>query len=207
MSVITISRQSGSEGNQIIRIVCSRLGWKYFDKNLMAQFAAKKGDAPAKITDMSESEHHIKTFWEKAFSRMVMPPVTTPWSLTDPYDMMEELTVQHVSQFIHAAYKEGNVVIVGRGSQVVLKDKPFALHVRIIAPFERRVERWMERENLLRDEAEKITKERDHKHAHFVRTYFKEDINNPVLYDLVINTDKLSPENAADLIVKAVKTI
>ena len=94
MSVITISRQSGSEGNKIVRIVCSRLGWQYFDKNLMAQLAARMGEDPAKVKDITENEHHIRSFWEKAFSHMGMPPLTTPWVLTDTYEFKEEMTVQ-----------------------------------------------------------------------------------------------------------------
>jgi cytidylate kinase len=207
MSVITISRQSGSEGNKIVRIISKRLGWKFFDKNLMAQLAARVGEDPKKVKDITENEHHIKTFWEKVFANIAIPPMTTPWVLSDPYELKEEMTVHQVSEFIQATYGQENVIIVGRGSQVVLKDKPFVLHVRIIAPLERRIERWMEREDLSRDEAEKITKVRDHQHAHFVRTYFDEDVNNPDLYDLIISTEKLYPENAADLIIKAVKFI
>jgi cytidylate kinase len=99
------------------------------------------------------------------------------------------------------------VIIVGRGSQVILKDLPDVLHVRIIAPLERRIERWMERNNISHEEAKKITLERDRKHVHFVETYFDEDINNPDLYDLIINTDKLTLDCAADLIIDAVDSL
>lgn len=207
MSVITISRQSGSEGNKIVRILSSRLGWHYFDKNLMAQLAARRGEDPAQVSDITENDYHIKTFWEKAFGHLTSTQVPYPWLLTDSTELEEELTVQQVSKFINAAYRQENVIIVGRGSQVVLKDKPYVLHVRIIAPLERRIERWMERQNLSRNEAEKITKDRDHRHAHYVKTYFNENVNNPDLYDLIISTEKLYPENAAELIIKAIKYI
>jgi cytidylate kinase len=207
MSVITISRQSGSEGNKIVRILSERLGYPTFDKDLMAQLAAERELVPAPILDSTEDEHHIKTLLEEAFGSMSMPFGTTPGTLYDAYGIAEEITVQQVSGFIHAAYQEGNVIIVGRGSQVVLREKRDVLHVRIVAPFERRIKRWMSREHVPYDEAKKIAKDRDHRHVHFVRTYFGEDIHNPDLYDLIINTDKLSLEKAADLIIEAAKNI
>lgn len=207
MSVITISRQSGSEGNNIVGILCDRLGYKYFDKHLMAQLAAERGLTPTVIADVTEDEHHIKTLWEEAFSNMLLPQSAMPWTLSDAYGIEEEVTINQVCGFIHAAYHKGNVIIVGRGSQVVLRDKPDVLHVRIIAPCESRIKRWMEREDISHDDAKKITKDRDHKHGHFVKTYFDQDINNPELYDLIINTDKLSLEKAADLIIDAAKSL
>lgn len=207
MSVITVSRQSGSEGNKIVRILCDRLGVKYFDKHLMMQLAEEKGLDPTKIEDITAEEHHIRSLWEQAFSNLAFPDAPSAWILTPPYTNKEEMTVGQVSAFIQAAYQEGNVIIVGRGSQVVLADKPDVLHVRIVAPLERRIERWMARENVSHKEAEKIIHERNDKHVDFVRTFFDEDINNPELYDLIINTDKFSLEKAADLIIEAANSL
>jgi cytidylate kinase len=207
MSVITISRQSGSEGNQIVRMLCERLGYQYFDKHLMAQLAAEKGLDSIEITDLTAEEHHVKSFWEEAFSNMAVPQFTAPWALTHPYQTQEEMTVRQVSGFIHAAYQHGNIVIVGRGSQVVLKEKADVLHVRIVAPLERRIARWMAREKVSHKEAGSIVKERDHQHIDFVQTYFDEDVNDPELYDLIINTDKLSLEAAVDLIIEAARSL
>ena len=207
MSIITISRQSGSEGNKIVRMLCDRLGYKYFDKHLMIQLAEEKGLDPTKIEDITAEEHHIRSLWELAFSSMTIPQAPSPWILTPPITSKEEMTVRQVSAFIHAAYQEGDVIIVGRGSQVILADKPDVLHVRIVAPLERRIERWMAREDISHKEAEKIVKERNNKHVDFVKTFFDEDINNPELYDLIINTEKLSLEKAADLIIDAANSL
>jgi cytidylate kinase len=207
MSVITVSRQSGSEGNRIVRIACKRLGYKYFDKSLMTRLAIEREINPKVVADVTEDEHHIKSIWEVAFSGMSLPMVPTPWALSDTSGLEEEITVNQVNGFIHSAYRAGNVIIVGRGSQVVLRDKPDVLHVRIIAPLETRIERWMDREHVTYNEAKKIANERDHRHVHFVKTYFDEDINNPDLYDLIINTDKLTLDCAADLIIDAVDSL
>jgi cytidylate kinase len=207
MSVITVSRQSGSEGNRIVRIVCKRLGYKYFDKSLMSRLALEREINPKVVADMTEDEHHVKSIWEVAFSGMSLPMTPTPWALSDTSGLEEEITVNQVNSFIHSAYGAGNVVIVGRGSQVILREKTDVLHVRIVAPLERRIERWMERNQISHEEAKKITIERDHRHVHFVKTYFNEDINNPDLYDLIINTDKLALDCAADLIITAAKTL
>jgi cytidylate kinase len=207
MTVITISRESGSEGNQVVKLVCDRLGWQFFDKHLMAQLAAEGGLDPSQVEDITADDHYVKSFWEEAFSGLSLSYGAMPWILTEPYEAKEEMTVRQVSGFIHAAYRHGNVVIVGRGSQVILKNKPDVLHVRIISPLERRVQRWIERKHISHEAAKDIVKERDRKHIDFVKTFFDEDLTNTDLYDLIINTDKLSLDAAAELIIEAAKTL
>lgn len=207
MTVITISRESGSEGNQVVKLVCDRLGWQFFDKHLMAQLAAEGGLDPSQVEDITADDHYVKSFWEEAFSGLSLSYGAMPWILTEPYEAKEEMTVRQVSGFIHAAYRHGNVVIVGRGSQVILKDKPDVLHVRIISPLERRIQRWIERKHISLEAAKDIVKERDRKHFDFVKTFFDEDLTNTDLYDLIINTDKLTLDAAAELIIKAVKSL
>lgn len=208
MAVITISRQSGSEGNRITKILCERLGWGFFDKNMMAELAREKGLNPEKIEDINAEEHQAKSFWEEVFGNFYYPG-TDPlgWALVAKEEAREELTVRQVQAFINAAHDKGDVIIVGRGSQVVLADKPDVLHVRIVAPLDVRIKRWQERENVSHKEAQKIVKERNQRHINFVKTYFSRDINDLDLYDLVINTEKLSLDAAADFIIKASESL
>ena len=65
MAVITISRQSGSEGNEITRILCERLGYGFFDKKMLAALAKEVGWDPQQVEDLSADLHHVKTLRER----------------------------------------------------------------------------------------------------------------------------------------------
>ena len=93
--------------------------------------------------------------------------------------------------------------MVGRGGQVVLRGLPDVLHVRLIAPLDLRIRRHGERAGLTAAEAREAVLARDRASADFVKLYYDADVADPTLYDLIINTGKLTPSAAADLIISA----
>ena len=205
MTIITISRQSGSQGNIITKMLSQQLGCKFFDKEMMAQLAELIGLDATKIKDLRAEDHHVKTFWEEAFSNLTYPTLDPSiWVLTTEHQVREAMDLSHVITLINASYLHfEDLIIVGRGSQIILGDKPDVLHVRIVAPAETRIQRWMEREGIAYEEAKELVAQRNKKHVDFIKTYFKEDINNLELYDLIINTGKISLEKAVNLIIQA----
>ena len=207
MSVITISRQSGSEGNQVTRILCERLGYRHLDKDMMLQLAKELGLDPPMVGG-TEDLQHVKSFWERVISLFQSPFETgreAPSAIVD--EERKAMTVGQVKNLILTAYEQGNVVIVGRGSQIVLSEKPDVLHVRVVAPLEKRIKVWQERNGSSYEDAHKKTLERDKAHVDFVKTFFNTDLRDPSLYDVVVNTHKLSPEAAADVIIEALSKI
>jgi hypothetical protein len=105
---------------------------------------------------------------------------------------------------IRGLARSESVVINGRGSQFFLKDYPGALHILTIASLELRVQRVMEVYGLDEVSArEKITRYDRNRHE-FIKKYFKADLENPMHYDLTINTDHISTEPAVSIITKAV---
>jgi len=96
-----------------------------------------------------------------------------------------------------------SIVIRGRGSQFILKDFPGAFHVLIVAPIEVRVKRVMESLKLNEEGARKEIARFDDGSREFVKRYFKANIADPINYDIVINTNNLSIEGAASIIVDA----
>ncbi len=208
MAVITLSRQSGSEGNEITKLLCERLGYQYFDKNLMFQLATQIGMKPSEIADASGENYQAKSWLERAFANLASPfSDPSSWTLGAQEDARQALSVLQVRKLINAAYEHGNVVIVGRGGQIALADKKDVLRVRIIAPLDTRIRRWQERENLSYEDARAKVRERDQAHIDFVKRFYDEDVNDPTLYDLVINTEKLTPKAAVDLIVQALELL
>jgi cytidylate kinase len=125
----------------------------------------------------------------------IFSPAVPPFAVTlTDYVRMMEMVIRDLA-------REGNVVLVGRGGQAVLRDKPQALHVQIVAPFQQRVGTLVEREGIEEREASNRVRASDRARRDYLRRYHRVDWLDPTLYDLVINTGKMLPPLAADLIV------
>lgn len=184
MATITISKQLGSLGGGIARGVAETLNYEYADNERIGKILSDFG------VDMKE----MLKFDEKK------PPL---W---------ETFLLQRV-RFIHALQgaiydlaRMGKVVIVGRGGQVLLRNLPGALHVRVVAPFALRVKRLSLSQNIDETLAASIILKNDQDSAGYLQTVLHADLNDASLYDLVINTEHLSPDTAVQLIIESVRS-
>ncbi|MGE5603052.1 MAG: AAA family ATPase [Nitrososphaerales archaeon] len=208
MTVVTISRQLGSHGDTVAQLLCERLGYRYFDKNLMLGLAVQAGVAPYEVVDLSDEKHRARSLIERLFGNYAAPmsdPST--WAVSAEMAAQERMSAAQIRHLILAAHAQGNVVIVGRGGQVVLHDMPGTLHVRVMAPLEVRVRRQQERTGMTAAAARAQLLERDRATADFVRQYFGAGVGDPELYDLIVNTGKLTALDAVDLIVSALGVV
>ena len=246
MAVITISRQYGSGGDEIAARVCELLGYRYFDKSLMAQVAADAGLSESEIVDFSEAGYRSQNILNRLVSLLTTltlaaerTNVAQASSLTRDVSGAnvrqtlagERTSVAQVSRWtrdasgakvrqvedlgadrsvalmrgtIHAAYKLGNVVIVGRGGQAALQAEPGVLHIRIEAPLAVRVQRVSQSAATSARDAERLLAERDQASADYIKRFYGVDSSDSALYHLVVNTDKWSIEAAAQVIAEAV---
>ena len=99
----------------------------------------------------------------------------------------------------------GNAVLVGRGANVLTESLTVGLHVRLIAPRDRRLQTLMDRHSLNRDEAARRMKEDDEGRRYYVKKHFNRNVDDPVVYDLVLNTDRLGYSAVSDLIAQALE--
>src|SRR3989304_5146940 len=99
----------------------------------------------------------------------------------------------------------GNIVVLGRGSQMILRDLPGALHVLTLAPQELRVERLATREGVSTEEATRRVQDGDRARAAFPRQFWKVGGNDPSLYDMTLETSRLPFEVGAELVVAAAR--
>lgn len=204
MAVITISRQFGSHGDTVAQLLCDRLGYRYFDKNLMMGLAAVAGLTPERVIDLTDVKHRARSLVERLFSNYPAPMADPgAWAAGAAAGAEEQMMVAQVKQLIRAAYAEGNVVVLGRGGQAVLHDKPDVLHVRLVAPLELRVRRHGERAGLTPEAAREVVLARDRASVDFVKRYYDVDPADPSLYDLIINTGKVTPAIVAEMIIGA----
>ncbi|MDD5094465.1 MAG: cytidylate kinase-like family protein [Dehalococcoidia bacterium] len=203
MHTVTIRGQSGSRPAEIGRLVADRLQIDYVDREIIAEVASRlhrqKQDIAAKEMPSTSLLDRIAEALERShapgFGEVYLPTWETP--LNDPqYLKALESAIKELA--------EGHsIVIRGRGSQFILRDYPQALHVLVVAPLEVRLKRVMERQNLAEKAAKREISRVDGSRREFTRRYFHAKLEDPVNYDLVINTGSLSVEDAASIIVDA----
>jgi cytidylate kinase len=185
--VITLSSETGAGGGRIARILATELQMNIVGSELIHKVAesAHMSDKVIKSLDeksISLFDSLISSFFE---ARHIWP---------NEY-------LRHLSMVMHTTAEHSNVIIIGRGGSFILKDKAF--RVRIVAPEESRVEKVMNDRHMLQPEALEYVRKYDDYQVGFIKKYFNEDINSPKHYDMMVNTDKVSIESAAESIKKA----
>jgi cytidylate kinase len=111
--------------------------------------------------------------------------------------------VKLISETILQLAEVGNVIIVGRGANIITAKTPHVLHVRLVASLEDRIERVCREYHKTPEEARRYCLEEDPARTRYIRTYFKTDINDPLHYHLIINTSKLGYDQVAQMIGEA----
>ena len=225
MTTITISRQFGSRGDEVVDKICRILGYHPFGKTEIARAAFEAGLSTAEAVDYSEDNYKIKTFFDRLFKRPTTVAQLHVWKenalgmrSVENINIDEESALQLVQKAIKTAYKTGNMVIMGRGGQVILKGMANTLHVRIEADLEDRIqciktqlkaekEVYGAAENVeMRRLAQDLIKARDAASASYIRQFYGCDWADPRLYDLVINTSQVHPDSAVKMIIERVGT-
>jgi len=183
MAIITVSREMGSGGIPIVQKAADELGYRLIDGEAIEEIAPKYGLTREVLSQVDEK-----------------PP-----AFIEHLDRQIELGMNRIQLIVLEQALQGNVIIYGRGGQDLLEGIDNVLRVRIIAPFDLRVERWAEREWIDPDLAYSLVRKNDQQRAGFIKYYYDRNWGNPIDYDLVINTAKLSEETAVRQIINGVK--
>ena len=184
MAIITISRQVGSFGTEIAKMLKEGLNLNYLDKeSLEKELVSRYGIPEEKVERFDEKK---PAFW-------------------DIFSSDKDRYLHFMKTAMYEFARKGNCVIIGRGGQVLFKDLPGTLHVKIVAPTELRIERIKTRYNYNDRLAEQIIRHSDHDRVGFHKFFFHINWEDPCLYDLMINTQALTVEAAVRLIKEAVE--
>jgi cytidylate kinase len=220
MTVFTVARQLGSRGDWIAEQVASKLGYDLVDRRLVEEIAAITDTSPDEVERYDEKgEGQFKFFLKKLLVPEVAPG-TFPLSAaayapefglefsyvrehdTSSATYLDRGTYQLLITTLVQDYGQtGKVVIVGRASQVVLAGHRNVCHAKIVAPIEERVEAVIEHRDVDREQAYKLVEQHDQWRQSYLRNFHDADWNDPLLYDLTINTGKMAPEAAVDMLV------
>ncbi len=186
-NVITISRQKGSGGRTIAEIIAKRLDWQLVRREMISQAAKKAGVDDTKI--------------ESAFEHRP--------SLQDRITLQQRFSkyLGVLSEVIHEYANQGNVVLLGRGAHIILADDRRLFRVHLVADLETRIERIAAQYKLRGkkglEEARRMVIDSDYTRAAYLTYVFDADWNDPLNFELVLNTTELNMEQAADAVLAA----
>lgn len=201
MAVITISKEFGTDSEKVASITAKRLGYEYIGKRLAAEIAR----------DLNLSEAEVETFKQTSQSRIIRFMDRYTCSLVQKVVDREHGCLDDASYYestkklVENLYEAGNMIILGWGGQCILRGKPTTLHVRLIKDEDLKIEKIMQDYNLNRLAAKKLIEREEKDSSTYVRHYFDEDWNDARLYDLIIDMDKNSVEQAAEIICKNIE--
>lgn len=190
LSFVAISREAGAGADTVATLLGERLGWPVFGRNLLDRIA-QRYNVPRLMLDLvDETEsnwvYDVLGTW---MDRQVIP---------------HEKFVAQLSRLIRLIARSGNALFVGRGMQFLLpKSKTFA--VRVVASEAFRAERVRRRKNVSMAEALHWIHRTDRGRREFVSRFFRRDVNDPHLYDMVVNVERVGPHGAAEQIARAVQ--
>jgi cytidylate kinase len=188
MTIVTLSHGIGAGGPEIGQQLAERLGCHYVDHELISNAAQRYGLLEEKLSHLDESKPSLFERFDAETRRYITVLQTTL------YDFAEQ----------------DNVVLMGRGGQWLLRGIPHVLRVRVMAPFELRVNRLTKKlagrigEQMNPRTVTELVRRDDTEKAGRMRYLYEVDVADPALYDLVVNTEKLSVTAAVGLVAGVV---
>jgi cytidylate kinase len=210
-STICISQTTGSGGPEIGRSVSERLGFRHVDEEIVEWAAEREKIEPGEIADVERRQTFVRRFMQSIEQRAKFETFArTAWfpdpdaeqaaparPLVTSDDLRDAIRV-----VIRETAEQGNVVIVSHGASIALAGAPGVLRVLLTASPETRAERYGEGK-LEANKALKAVRETDRAREDYLWRFYGVRHEEPTHYDLVINTDVLGYDEAADLIVAA----
>lgn len=201
-AVVAISRQFGSGGARIGLDVAQRLGFKYADREILAEAARALN---METSDLAPLEERVRGFWGALAGMFSRGPIEGPYTPALPRVSEADL-FEAERQIIETLADKGGAVIVGRGAAHILRQRPNVVRVFLHAPLEPRISIVQQEYALAsRAEADALVRASDAQRARFARAVTARDWCDATTYDLALNTATSGFEGAATLIVELVQ--
>lgn len=200
---VSISRTMGAHGEEVGRLVAKALEFRYIDNEIITQAAERAGVSPDVVAENEKTQPLLTRILEmiaKAPTEpdMMVEQATHPVNLTSAYeDLIEQVIVETGQQ--------GNVVILAHGASIPLAEVPNVLRVLVTASAATRADRIATDRDIEPKDAEKAVKDSDKERERYFERIYELNRELPTHYDLVVNTDTLTTEQAAQIITGATK--
>jgi cytidylate kinase len=194
---VTISRQTGAGGTSVAlklaellqeRLPGENCRWTVFDRNLVEK-VLEDHHLPSRLAQFMQ-EDRVSAIGDAVEELLGLHPPSSS-------------LVHQITETILQLAELGNVILVGRGANVITASLPNVFHVRLIGSLERRIERVQARHKISREAARKFISKEDAGRRRYLLRYLGKAIDDPLLYHLIINTDWVPVDRAAELIAQA----
>ena len=202
--IVTISRMFGSGGSDVAARVAQELGWSLLDNAVVDEVAERLGVSRAEVSEMEE---RVPSLVERIVSTLSMSAPELSPSVDDSSLMVtaETRIVDVTKRVMVEAVAQGNAVLVGRGAQALLADRPDALHVFCYARKAFLVRYAIEHRGIDPAKAEHEVEQRNKQREQYVKRHWGRDWRSFDNYHLCVDTGRLGIEGAADLVVSAAR--
>jgi cytidylate kinase len=187
--VIVVSRQPGAGGEAIGRMLARRLGLEFYDREIVEMIAR---DAMVSEAAVASHDEKVRSELDHVLAGMVAEGLSMP----------SHRYLAGLRTVILSIAARGGAVIVGRGANFILPPKE-RLSIRLVASRERRQDHWARRFGLSARAARKRLAVAERQQRRFIKRYFGTDPEDPLGYDLTINTARLGPR----AILRTVKAV
>lgn len=198
--VITVTRQYASGGSDVARLVAAQLAWEVIDNEFVDAVARRAGLPPDEVAQREERAPGLLERLARTLAA-ASPDLFVASSDVPRVEQDEATIVQVTERVIAEAAAHGRIVLVGRGAQAVLAQRPDALHVYVVAPKSWRMRLAVERLRVSEADVDRVVDETDRQRDQYVKTYYgrqRQDLTN---YDLIVNTARIGIDGAAALVV------
>jgi len=202
IELITVSRQFGAGGSEFARKLGERLSWPVLDHEVSCRCAQRLNLDTSTVERLRE---HAPTLLARLSAALLVSPPEAPG-----IDTMHLLRIDAIAEAaiesITEAARSLPLIVVGFGTQCMFADRPDALHVRLVAPMPVRIERLRARFGWDDKKAAERARSMDEVRRRYVQRYFHRDVNDPLLYDLQINTGRTTIDEAAGILEQLVSS-
>jgi cytidylate kinase len=204
MAVITISRQFGAGAMALGKRLAEKHGYTLASREIVQGIAEK-----AKVsTDFVLSvEKEAGTKLSRFMTRIISSRgIVNKLLREDSGYIDEKLYLDYLVLTVVQIADEGNAIIMGRGSQYILRTHPDTCHILVVDDLENRVDRVAKREKISREQAARIVAQQDKRRLNLYHQLGKQDYDSPALYHLVLNMSRLSLQKALDMVGNLVES-
>ncbi len=202
MAVITISRQFGAGGKTLGKMIADKLEYTFADDTII-QMIARQANVSTKWVESFEKEAGGKL--SRVISGMVSKRLVDRVLKDERGYLDEQIYLDYLVLIIAQIADEGDVVVMGRGSQYILDDHPDTVHFLLIDETENRIKFLMDHYDYSTRRATQIVNAEDKRRASLYKKLGKKDYDNPSLYHMVLNMSRISLESAMDIIIDMAK--
>ena len=201
--VICVSRSLGARGEEVARLLAKSLGFRYVDDEIVSRAAEKAGVSPEMVEKAERTPPLVVRILE---AMAAAPPAEPSGAAVLPFLTQTSQGYQDVlGQVIRETAQAGNVVIVAHGASIPLTGMAALLRVFVTASPDTRARRIGEERSLDERAARKEVGDSDGQRREFLRRFYEVSRESPTHYDLVVNTDVLTPTRAAGVVVAAAR--